>query len=80
MEINDLVQLIQWTYGNLTSKAESNDLEFFAHRCIVAPTNDAANEVNELILKTHFGDCEEFLSCDSIQGDDASGEHYPVVW
>ena len=63
-------QLIEWTYGDLrrnTHNVTQSNLEFFANRCIVAPTNEAANEINEEILNTYFDGCGEFLSCDSIQ-------------
>ena len=44
----------------------------------MAPTNEAANDVNECMLKMLSNKCEEFFSCDSIHGGDASEEHYPV--
>ena len=78
---DNVQDLIKWTYGDLrhhTENVTQSNLDFFANRCIVAPTNEAANEINEEILATYFDDCEEFLSCDSIQGGDASEDHYPV--
>ena len=49
-------------------------------RSIVAPTNEAANEIDDFILDTAFEEAKiiELVSCDSIQGGDASEEHYPV--
>ena len=66
-----LDELIEWTYGDLakrTKEITKTTLDFFASRCIVAPTNEAANEVNEKILASNFESYEEFLSCGSIQG------------
>ena len=84
--IGEVAQLIEWTYGDLienTRNVTHSNLKFFADRCIVAPTNEAANEINDKVLAMLEGcaeieSCEEFLSCDSIQGGDASEEHYPV--
>ena len=65
----------------LEGQRNTNDpqvLDFFANRCIVAPTNEAANDINENMLAMLSNKCEEFFSCDSIHGGDANGEHYPV--
>ena len=79
---NDQMQdLINWTYEGLqeqSKQSDSADLQYFASRSIVAPTNDAANEVNQHILDTMFKDPKEFLSCDCIYGGEANEEHYPV--
>ena len=53
----NLTQLIEWTYPELEQTTKDADLDLFAHRCIVAPTNEAANDVNELILDTKVDAC-----------------------
>ena len=69
--------------AEIKRKVTHSNLKFFADSCIVAPPNEAANEINEHVLAMlegcdKFEDCEEFLSCDSIQGGGANKEHYPV--
>ena len=45
----------------------------------MAPTNGAANEVNDLMfMKLSNDKCKAFLSFDSICGGDANEEHYPL--
>ena len=57
-----LKQLIEWTYGYVTENtqhaSQSNLKSCFANRCIAAPTNEAANEINDDILDTYFEGCE----------------------
>ena len=62
-----------------TGNDNSGDVpESFSNRCMVAPTNEAAKEVNDLMLMKLSKDTfKEFLSFDSICGGDANGEHYP---
>ena len=72
---DEVEQLIERTYGDLivnTRNVTHSNLKLFADRCIVAPTNDATNEINEKVLAMledceEVESCEEFLSCDSIQ-------------
>ena len=76
-----LRDLISWTYEGTLGEVDVTNtdvLDAYANRCIVTPTNEAANHVNDMILQDIDGDLREYWSIDTLTAGDASEEHYPV--
>ena len=62
-------------YGNLSTL--HNDCEWLCSRTILCPTNDAVDEVNDLILRQFPGNQMMYMSSDKIL-DVENSHQYPV--
>ena len=43
-------------------------MRWLTNRAIIAPTNDAVDEVNEFMSQRFSGDAKVYKSCDSVEG------------
>ena len=61
---NSIEGLIEHIYGSLPF--ETNFVNFFRDRCILAPRNKEVDIINQLTLRNLSGLSKEYLSADSI--------------
>ena len=75
-----LDDLIAWTYPHfidVLSSSLDTQLDYFAERVIVTPTNAVADAGNAHILSLMPAETISFISYDTIIGGTANEEHYP---
>lgn len=64
--------IVDEIYPNLLHNSQY--LEFFRSRAILAPTNDIVDSINDHIMKSLPGEEKEYLSSDSVCIDEAHNE------
>ena len=72
---------MRWVYEDrpyTVSDTSADTCSFFAKRCIVAPTNEAAALINNHILESSPEAFTHIYSHDMLIDDVASEEHYPL--
>ncbi|KAF6158076.1 hypothetical protein GIB67_014870 [Kingdonia uniflora] len=71
-------QIVMSTYPNIQDNYR--DVDFLNDRCILAPTNDCAEEINSYIIRLLEGDCHDYFSCDTLSPITTSMDDEDVIF